>query len=135
MWLKMSDSFRSHLQEMLNSPEFARSYGENIAKAGLAVVISRARREAGLTQQELAAKIGKSQSYIARLESGDANPTAGTVGRILAELGMKLAAGFDALDVPIKAEDKRSVETVDENPEKKKNPALMVREPRPSRDD
>lgn len=77
-------------EERLKDPEYARAYGEEAARASLAVCLATARIEAGLTQQELAERIGKSQPYVSKLESGEANPTLGAIGRILACLGRQL---------------------------------------------
>jgi transcriptional regulator with XRE-family HTH domain len=52
-------------------------------------IVREARRQAGLTQQELAERAGLSQPAIAKLERGATNPTLGTLSRC-AE-----AAGFD----------------------------------------
>jgi transcriptional regulator with XRE-family HTH domain len=76
--------------ERLKDPEYARAYGEEAARASLAVCLATARIEAGLTQQQLAAMIGRSQPYVSKLESGEANPTLGTIGRILACIGKQL---------------------------------------------
>lgn len=46
-----------------------------------------ARRAAGLTQAELAARVGVSQSVIARLESRNSNPTWDTLVRALSATG------------------------------------------------
>ena len=76
--------------ERLKDPEYAGAYGEETARASFAVCMATARIEAGLTQQELAERIGKSQPYVSKLESGEANPTLATIGRILACLGKQL---------------------------------------------
>lgn len=48
-----------------------------------------ARLEAGLTQAELAAKVGTTQSAIARLESGGVTPTVETLRRLADLLGLR----------------------------------------------
>ena len=45
---------------------------------------------AGLTQQQLAERLGTSQSQIARLERADANPRIDTLERAIAATGHKL---------------------------------------------
>lgn len=86
----MSDTFQRDLDKRLEDKEFALEYGESIAKAEVALTVSQARRSHGLTQDDLAVMIGTRQSYIAKLEGGDANPTIGHVGRILATIGLRL---------------------------------------------
>ena len=76
--------------DRLKDPEYAGAYGEETARASFAICMATARMEAGLTQRELAESIGKSQPYVSKLESGEANPTLGTIGRILACLGKQL---------------------------------------------
>ena len=64
------------------------------------------RARLGLTQQQLAAAAGTSQSAIAAYESGAKSPTVRTVERFAASLGLELAATF----VPrMTIEDRRSL--------------------------
>lgn len=49
----------------------------------------------GLSQRELAAKAHTSQSAIARIESGDVNPTVATLSRLLSALGCTLTLGTE----------------------------------------
>lgn len=58
--------------------------------SGCAAFITEARLRAGLSQHELAERAGTSQPAIARLESGQANPTVATIERILAATGFRL---------------------------------------------
>jgi transcriptional regulator with XRE-family HTH domain len=53
-------------------------------------MIRDARREAGLTQAELAARLGTTQSAIARLERADSNPRVATLEAALAAAGLRL---------------------------------------------
>jgi UDP-N-acetylglucosamine 1-carboxyvinyltransferase len=53
-------------------------------------LIRDARREAGLTQAELAARLGTTQSAIARLERADSNPTVGRLDAALRAAGHRL---------------------------------------------
>lgn len=45
---------------------------------------------AAMTQAELAARAGLTQSAVARLERGDANPTIGTLDNVIAATGRRL---------------------------------------------
>jgi len=49
------------------------------------------RRSAGLSQTEVAARMGTSQSAVARLESGDADVRVSTLERYAAAIGSQLA--------------------------------------------
>jgi len=53
-------------------------------------VILQARRDAKMTQSELAKKINVTKSYISRVEHGLINPTAGMFYRIIDALGMRV---------------------------------------------
>jgi transcriptional regulator with XRE-family HTH domain len=53
-------------------------------------LIREARRKAGLTQAELAARAGVTQPVIARLERGGGNPTFETLERVLHATGHRL---------------------------------------------
>lgn len=55
-----------------------------------AVLITHARKVSGLTQQQLAARAGTSQSAIARYENGKASPSVDTLARVLKANGLKL---------------------------------------------
>ncbi|MFL5866254.1 MAG: helix-turn-helix domain-containing protein [Thermoleophilaceae bacterium] len=53
-------------------------------------VLKAARREAGVTQSELAERLGKSQATVASLERSGANPTVSTLDHALRALGHRL---------------------------------------------
>jgi transcriptional regulator with XRE-family HTH domain len=55
-------------------------------------MLADARRRAGLTQAELAARLGISQSAVAKLERADANPTVRTLDRALRATGNRIEA-------------------------------------------
>lgn len=55
-------------------------------------LLADARRRAGLTQAELAARLGISQSAVAKLERADANPTVRTLERALRATGNRIEA-------------------------------------------
>jgi len=78
------------LLERLKDPEYAKLYGAENAKVDFAITLAKARKSTNLTQKGLSEKLGISQPYVARLEGGEANPTLGTVGSLLAMLGYRL---------------------------------------------
>jgi predicted transcriptional regulator len=57
--------------------------------------MARKRRELGLSQTEVAARMGTSQSAAARLESGDADVRLSTLERYAAALGWKLQLSLE----------------------------------------
>ena len=55
-----------------------------------AQILLDARREAGMTQSELADKINVTKSYISRIEKGVITPSVATFYRIMNALGMRI---------------------------------------------
>jgi transcriptional regulator with XRE-family HTH domain len=56
----------------------------------VSLLLRRARMEAGLTQAQLAARLGSTQPELARLERAGSNPTIATVDRVLRAAGRRL---------------------------------------------
>jgi transcriptional regulator with XRE-family HTH domain len=56
--------------------------------------LAHARREAGLTQQQLAQRLDVGRSYIARVESGTDNLTIGQLAHLANALGAQLRITF-----------------------------------------
>lgn len=77
-------------QELLKNPAVKQDYKKLEPEYRLARDILRARLNRKLTQTELAKKAGVSQVIIARLESGNSNPTIETVNRVAGALGKEL---------------------------------------------
>lgn len=53
-------------------------------------IIRDARKEEGITQQELADRVGSKKSYISRIETGRVEPSAGFFLSIIGALGMSV---------------------------------------------
>lgn len=81
------------LLERLRDPEYAKLYGAEDAKLDFAMTLTKARKILNLTQKGLADKLGFSQPYVAKLESGEANPTLGRIGSLLASADLRLVTG------------------------------------------
>lgn len=56
-------------------------------------IVYRVRTEAGLTQAELAERMGTTQSAIARMEGGGTRPSLDTLERLAAAVGQELVVG------------------------------------------
>ena len=80
------DSHVSWLEDI----EYRKEFGAESAKLEIAAALAQARELAGVTQSALADLAGTSQAYIAKLESGDANPTIGNIARLFACMWLKL---------------------------------------------
>jgi transcriptional regulator with XRE-family HTH domain len=61
-------------------------------------LLREARRQAGLSQAQLARRLGVSQAAVAKLERRNANPTVGTLDRALRATGRHLRLQSVALD-------------------------------------
>ena len=93
----MVDEFDKRLIEELKNLEFSDLYGSERAKSTIGLTLFHSRQKAGLTQKQVSEIFGVRQPYIAQLESGEANPTVGTVGKLLSRLGLKLVAEVEPL--------------------------------------
>ena len=70
--------------------------------ADAAALLATVRREAGLTQAELARRAKTSQAMVARYETGAASPTVRTLARLLRAAGRELVlAGPASTDQPV----------------------------------
>lgn len=87
----------SHL-EWLRDIEYRSAFGAETAKLEIAAAIADARSLARVSQARLAELAGVSQPYIAKLESGDANPTIGRAGELFASLWLRLTLSLVPLE-------------------------------------
>ncbi|MBI4064173.1 MAG: helix-turn-helix domain-containing protein [Elusimicrobia bacterium] len=74
--------FDEHLKEALKNPKVNKAYEEAELPIRLAIEIARLREKKGLTQHELAKKIGTKQQVVSRIEKLGENFTIGTLQRI-----------------------------------------------------
>ena len=72
-------------------PANAAEIEERQARMDLVIALYNARKEAGLTQKELAERLGTKQTYIAALERGKKNITFSTLARYARACGKKVA--------------------------------------------
>ena len=77
-------------------PEFMREYDALEEEFALANALIGARAQANLTQEELAERMGTSQSAIARLESGRTMPSTRTLRKLAEATGTKLRIVLEA---------------------------------------
>ena len=82
-------SFNSMLDEQMDDPEFATVFEAEIERLNAAVV-SRAREEARLTQEQLAERSGVSRVTINRIERGKLNPSMKTLSRLARAMGKQV---------------------------------------------
>jgi ribosome-binding protein aMBF1 (putative translation factor) len=82
-------------KELLSSDDAKRGYEQARLAYELSVQVREAREAKGLSQSQLAERMGTQQSVIARLEGGGITPTLPTLKRIADALGTKLTVGFE----------------------------------------
>lgn len=91
----MSRSWADIRKDIPKSAASTRGYEEARLAYDLSVRVKNAREAKGLSQSQLADRMGTQQSVIARLEGGGITPTLPTLKRIADALGTKLIVGFD----------------------------------------
>ncbi len=88
-------TLKSSLAKKLKNKSFKEAYEHYASALEVGYIIRDVRKKAGMTQIELAKKLGVSQQVISRLEHGDAdNPTIKTLQKIATVTGTKLKLKF-----------------------------------------
>ncbi|MBI3290618.1 helix-turn-helix transcriptional regulator [Candidatus Microgenomates bacterium] len=77
-------------KELLSDPKVKKEYDRLAPRYGVISQLIAARLKRGLTQGDVAEKLGTKQSAIARLESGNVNPSLEFLQRIAQVMGYKL---------------------------------------------
>ena len=88
----MPSSLKQFKAKVLSDPEVRRAYDELSEEFAFLDEILKARAASGLTQAQVATRIGTTQSAIARLESPSGNhlPSLGTLQRYAKAMGFKV---------------------------------------------
>lgn len=81
--------------EWFKDPEFVREYDALDEEFALATALIKARADADLTQEEIAVRMGTTQSAIARLESGRSRPSTATLSNFAKATGTRLRVSFE----------------------------------------
>lgn len=82
--------FNDFLREQLKDPEFKREYDALEPEFAIIRSIIRKRLQNGMSQKQLAQKMGTQQSALSRLESGTYNPSLAFLKKVSSALGGKL---------------------------------------------
>ena len=85
--MKTLNTFRAEIFK--NNPAVKAAYNEQEAEFSLVKTMIQARMNAGLTQEQVAERMGTTQSAIARIESGKALPSMKTLTRYAKVLNMR----------------------------------------------
>jgi transcriptional regulator with XRE-family HTH domain len=81
-------------KKWLSDPKYRKTYDGLQQEFVLAQAVIKARKRAGLTQQQLARKMGTTQPVIARLEGGNTRPSLSTLERLADATGSQLVIAF-----------------------------------------
>lgn len=77
-------------QKALENPEVRKEYNALADEFSLIDQLLTMRTKAGLTQEDVAKKLGTNKSNISRLERGKSNPSWGTLNKYAAACGFKV---------------------------------------------
>jgi ribosome-binding protein aMBF1 (putative translation factor) len=83
------------IQESFEDPEFRAEYERLAPYDALARLVIKRRGALGLTQEELAARMGTTASAISRIESGQRATNAQTLKKLADALGVRAMIGFE----------------------------------------
>lgn len=84
--------------EWRQDPEYVKAYDALEEEFTLADAFIRARAAAGLTQEQVAERMGTTQAVVARLESGRVKPSTRTLERFARATGTRLRIRFEPQD-------------------------------------
>jgi ribosome-binding protein aMBF1 (putative translation factor) len=83
-------NYKDFKKEALKSKELKRAYDALTPEFSIAQAVIEKRLEKGLTQRQLAEKVGTKQSAISRLESGSYNPSINFLEKVAKALNLRL---------------------------------------------
>lgn len=86
--------FNDFLKESLKNPKIKAEYDKLQPEFAVIRAVIEARLKKGMTQKEIAEKVGTKQSVISRLESGRANPSIAFLKRLAQALNVHLEVRF-----------------------------------------
>lgn len=86
--------FNEFLAEQMQNPKFKAEWDALDPEFSVIEAMLKARKESGLTQQQLSERTGIAQTDISKLERGNGNPSLRTLQRIAAGMGMRVKIEF-----------------------------------------
>ncbi len=86
----MSDLQKYIENRKKSDPEFAKSYDSGYEEFKIGVILREARRQSGLTQEELARRIRTTKSAISRIENHAEDIKLSTIEKVAKALGKKI---------------------------------------------
>ncbi|WP_057764639.1 helix-turn-helix domain-containing protein [Companilactobacillus tucceti] len=88
------EKFERLLEEQAHNPQAKISFEIEKVKLDVATLVIETRREAGITQSELAARVKVPQSTVARIENCE-NTSIDTLSKVASALNKKLIVSFE----------------------------------------
>jgi ribosome-binding protein aMBF1 (putative translation factor) len=92
-FIPVEESFRKWRKD----PEYRAAYDALEDEFALAAALIKARGDADMTQEQVAAAMGTTQAVVARLEGGRVRPTTRTLERFAKATGTKLRISFEPM--------------------------------------
>jgi DNA-binding XRE family transcriptional regulator len=86
----MNDLDRYIKKRKKTDPDFAKGFDEGYRKFKIGVILRQARKEAGLTQEELADRVGTRKTAISRIENHAEDIKLSTIRKVAKALGKNL---------------------------------------------
>jgi len=86
----MAKTMKQKHLELMNDPEYAKHYQDQEEEFNIARELIQARTKIGLTQEEVARRMGTTQSAVARMESGKPQPSLKSLKRYAQATGSKI---------------------------------------------
>ncbi|MDF2373263.1 MAG: helix-turn-helix transcriptional regulator [Rhizobiaceae bacterium] len=86
--------------KLLKRPDVRVEYDSLAEEFSIVEALIRARTQADMTQEQVAARMQTSQSYIAKLESGSVSPSMKALQRYAAATGARLKISFEQEVLP-----------------------------------
>jgi transcriptional regulator with XRE-family HTH domain len=94
------NDLRRHIEESMADAEFRSAWQETELEYQVARQIVALRLKRGLSQKELARRVGTTQSTIARIENGSQNLSLRTINRLARALGATVRLDLQPHDGP-----------------------------------
>ena len=88
------ESWNDLRERRMDSPATQAAYDQARSAYEIGRMVRELREARGLSQRELAARMGTTQSVVGRLEAGGSRPTIVTLDRVATALGVRLEVRF-----------------------------------------
>jgi len=86
--------FNDYLEKQLKNPEIKKEFDRLEPEYEIISAIIKTRKELGITQLELAKRMGTDQSRISKMERGTLNPSLDFIKRLADAMGKKVHISF-----------------------------------------